>query len=266
MISLNEKTIRQQLALSSYTTPIHIHLLSSIDSTNRFLKERPKTHATEVCCAEEQTEGRGRFGRHWHSPFGKNIYFSMRLQIHADISQLSGFSLVLSMAVCATLSMIHSPHPVRIKWPNDVMWCHQKLSGNLIEVISTNPGKATDVVIGIGLNVNDTAHDEPLIDKPWCSLYDITGQQYDRNILIAQLIIQVERHLKQLIQHGFSSFLSTWQPLDYLLNQHMTVSQPMGSFSGRAQGLNNEGLLILVDDAGVTHYLSSGDTSIKAAG
>jgi BirA family biotin operon repressor/biotin-[acetyl-CoA-carboxylase] ligase len=132
--------------------------------------------------------------------------------------------------------------------------------------VSTNPGHYTDLVIGIGLNVNDTAHDEPLINKPWCSVFDITGQQYDRNILLSALIIQVKQHLQQLIKQGFSSFLPTWRPLDYLLNQYITVSQPLNLFSGKANGVNNEGYLILIDDTGVTHYLSSGDTSVNAAG
>ena len=294
MIPLNETTIREQMSSTvvpaqarihrdggsdrllrmdsclrgddKIEIPMHFHLLSSIDSTNRFLKERPPSNAIEICCAEEQTEGRGRFGRHWHSPFGKNIYCSIRLKINADMPQLSGLGLVVSMAVCAALETIPSPHPVLIKWPNDLMWCHQKLSGNLIEVVSTNPGHYTDLVIGIGLNVNDTAHDEPLINKPWCSVFDITGQKYDRNILIAALIIQVKQHLQQLIKQGFSSFLPTWRPLDYLLNQYITVSQPLNLFRGRAKGVNNEGYLILIDDHGVMHYLSSGDTSVDAAG
>ncbi len=266
MIPLNEQTVRQHLSPRPCALPVHFHLLATVDSTNRFLKERPKTKAIEVCCAETQTQGRGRFGRHWHSPFGENIYCSIRQQIDTDIYQLSGLSLVVSMAVWAALGAISRDHHVLIKWPNDLLWRDQKLSGSLIEVISTSPGGYTDVVIGIGLNVNGAVHDEPLIDKPWCSLYDITGQRYDRNILIAQIIIEVERHIQQLISHGFASFLPTWHPIDYLYHQYITVSQPTGTLSGLAHGVNEAGLLVLIDDAGTVHYLSSGDSSVRGAG
>ncbi|HBI21747.1 MAG TPA: biotin--[acetyl-CoA-carboxylase] ligase [Legionella sp.] len=266
LIPLNETTIQHHLTANACTLPIHFHLLATVDSTNRFIKERVGTKAIEVCCAETQTQGRGRFGRHWHSPFGENIYLSIRQQINADITQLSGFSLVVSMAIWAALRPISSEHQVLIKWPNDLLWQNRKLSGNLIEVISTHPGGPTDVVIGVGLNVNEAAHDEPMIDKPWCSLFDITAQRYDRNIVIAQLIIEIEQHIEQLINHGFVSFHPAWQAMDYLHHQYITVSQATGTFSGLAQGVDGSGRLILVDDANATHYLASGDTSITGAG
>lgn len=266
MIPLNETTIRNHLSKNAYALPIQFHLLETVDSTNRFIKEQLKCNTIDVCCAETQTQGRGRFGRHWHSPFGENIYCSIRQQIDADMPQLSGLSLVIGMAIHAALGPIATEHNIRIKWPNDLLWCSQKLSGILIEVISTQPGGYTDLVIGIGLNVNSTAHDEPRIDKPWCSLYDITSQRFNRNILIAQLIMEVERHLHQFISQGFASFLTQWQPIDYLYHQSITVTQPTGTLSGRAQGVNEAGLLVLVDDAGVQHELSSGDTSIRGAG
>ena len=263
LIPLNETTIRRHLASKACALPIHFHLLATVDSTNRWIKECVKTNDIHVCCAETQTQGRGRFGRHWHSPFGENIYFSIRQQMNADITQLSGFSLVVSMAVWAALRPISTEHQVLIKWPNDLIWQNRKLAGNLNEAISTRPGGPTDVVIGVGLNVNDAAHDEPMIDKPWCSLYDITGQRYDRNILIAQLIIEIERHTVQFINHGFESFLPRWQAIDYLYQQCITVSQATGTFSGLAQGVDEAGRLVLLDDANTTHYFTSGDASIK---
>ncbi len=65
---------------------------------------------------------------------------------------------------------------------------------------------------------------------------------------------------------GFASFIPTWQQVDYLYGQWITVSQPTGHLSGKASGVNEEGKLILIDEEGVTHYLFVGDTSLKKGG
>ena len=235
--------------------------MESIDSTNRFLKELPLSNAIEACCAETQTHGRGRFGRQWHSPFGKNIYFSIRWHFDCDFAQLSGLSIVVSLAVLATLNHMNI-HDVSIKWPNDLIWENKKLCGSLIEVIGER-NTGVDVVIGIGLNVNSSINELALLNRPCCSLYEITGSQWDRNTLITQLIIDLAQHLQQFTTEGFSSFINHWQQTDYLYGQRITVSQPTGYLSGTSNGVNQAGQLILMDEAGVTHFLSSGDTSLR---
>ncbi len=160
--------IQQQLSTTPFNKPINIHVLDTVDSTNRFLKDLPASDDIDVCCAETQTQGRGRFGRSWHSPYGENIYCSIRWRFDCDFSKLSGSSLVVSLAVLAALKDI-SPE-IRIKWPNDLLWHGKKLCGSLIEVVGQS-----DVVIGIGINVNAIPN-----DQSWCSLYEITGQHDDR--------------------------------------------------------------------------------------
>ncbi len=255
---LNKAIILQNLQAASFNKPVHVHVVDSLDSTNCFLKDLPASGAIEVCCAEMQTQGRGRFGRYWHSPFGENIYCSTRVHFDCDLSQLSGLSLVVSMAVLAMLEQAGVGDDVRIKWPNDVLWHDKKLCGNLIEVMVSS-----DVVIGIGLNVNSMVNEQALIDKPWCSLYEITGHHFDRNTLIAQLIIKLDQHLNQFMTHGFASFISQWQEIDYLHGQLITVSQPSGNLCGKANGVNEAGQLILIDETGLVHYLSSGETSLS---
>ncbi len=254
--------IQQNLKSAAFNKPIRIHVLDSVDSTNQFLKDLPANDSIEVCCAETQTKGRGRFGRSWHSPFGENIYFSLRWHFDCDISQLSGLGLVVSMAILAALNDADICEDVRIKWPNDLIWKNQKLCGSLIEVIGERD-VGTDVVIGIGLNVNSPINKLALRDYPCCSLYEITGTHFDRNPLIAKLIIWLDQYLQQFITKGFSSFIPIWQQADYLHGQLITVSQPTGSLSGQANGVNEAGQLILIDKMGVTHYLSSGDTSLR---
>ena len=253
---LNQTAIQQGLSSAGFHKPVQVHVLGTVDSTNRFLKDLPANNMIQVCCAETQTQGRGRFGHTWHSPLGENIYCSIRWPFDCDLSRLSGLGLIVSMAVLAILSEIDGN--IRIKWPNDLLWHEKKLCGNLVEVVGRS-----SVVIGIGLNVNSNTQLQPLFDKPWCSLYEITGKNFDRNTLIAQLIIKLETHLTQFIKHGFASFIPAWQQADYLCGKFITVSQATGHLSGKAHGVNDLGQLILIDKTGVTHYLSSGDTSLN---
>lgn len=263
---LNEANIRKRLDVENFPSSINFHLFASLDSTNRLLRELPSSPTIDVCCAEMQTHGRGRFGRHWYSPFGENIYFSSRWHFDCDLSRLSGLSLVVSLAIVSMLNDAGIEDNICVKWPNDILWQDKKLSGNLIEVIAESNSSA-DVVIGIGLNVNSNTEDaleSTSPDKPWCSLYDITGNYVDRNELVARLIIHLHQHLDDFIHNGFADFINKWQQVDYLQNKMVTVSHLSGLLKGVAKGVNETGQLILVDEMAVTHHLSSGDTSLHS--
>jgi BirA family biotin operon repressor/biotin-[acetyl-CoA-carboxylase] ligase len=263
LILLNEQQITKQLTANSFTNSFKLHLFTSIDSTNCYLKDLPTSSTLDICCAEIQTQGRGRFGRHWHSPFGENIYCSSRWSFNCDLSRLSGLSLVTSLAVLATINRINSIPEIKVKWPNDILWGAKKLCGSLIEIIAESHGNS-QVIIGIGLNVNTDTSNHPLSDKPWCSLYEIFHQQYNRNFLIADLIIQLNQYLTNFINKGFIAFIDEWNKFDYLKGKRITVSQSSGSLSGLAYGVNPASQLILVDEHGIKHELSSGDTSCWA--
>lgn len=261
MQALDEQLIRHYLANKPFTKALDFHLFASIDSTNRFLKDFSHGTSLTICCAETQTNGRGRFGRHWISPFGENIYFSSRWELHCCLSHLSGLSLVVGLAILASLHDSNIQENLQLKWPNDVLWGDKKLCGILIEIIAETNGCA-QVIIGIGINVNTATQHEILIGKPWCSLYEITGHHFDRNVILANLIYQLDRHLEQFLQQGFAAFSSHWQEVDYLLGKQIAVAQPNGLITGQACGVNELGQLCLKDEQGTLHYLSSGDASL----
>lgn len=266
---LDEECIVQELKTQQCGTPFKLHVFSSIHSTNRYLKELPSNSALDICCAEVQTQGKGRFGRYWHSPFGENIYCSSRWSLDCDLAKLSGLSLVCSLAVLATIQALHpSPHS-KIKWPNDILWHDKKLCGSLIEINAESNGQS-QIIIGIGLNVNSDTQNNPLNDtdllsnRPWCSLYELTQKYHNRNKLIASLIVNLERYLNRFIKHDLSVFLDEWQQHDYLYGQEIRVNQLLETLSGIARGINQAGQLIVEDQQGIRHLLSSGDTSLKS--
>ncbi|MDI9817780.1 MULTISPECIES: biotin--[acetyl-CoA-carboxylase] ligase [unclassified Legionella] len=261
VVMLDEIAIRQHLANKQFKKALNFNLFTTIDSTNRYLKELPHSESLEICCAEMQTHGRGRLGRSWVSPFGENIYFSGRWELNCCLSNLSGLSLVTGLAILASLKESGIQQQIKLKWPNDLLWGDKKLCGILIDVLAETNGCA-QIIIGIGLNVNTNTLKHPLPDKPWCSLYEVTGKHHDRNQLIANLIYQLDQYLDRFLQSGFSVFMPEWREVDYLYDKFITASQLTGTISGKACGINESGQLALKDNRGTITFLSSGDTSL----
>lgn len=255
---LNETEIRR--FIPTLDMPVCIDVLDCIDSTNSYLKRRPSSERIQICCAETQTQGRGRFGRTWYSPSGENIYFSARFRLEGDAALLSGLSLVSSLAVIHTLKTFLPNAPLFIKWPNDIIWQDKKLSGSLIELIIGH--HYTDVIIGIGINVNADTKSHAFNEKPWCSLYDISGIIHHRNAIIGHLIEHLYHHFIQLTTSGLEPFLKSWETVDYLSGRETTVLSQGHTITGEVMGIDKSGRLVLKETESQIHYLSSGETSL----
>jgi BirA family biotin operon repressor/biotin-[acetyl-CoA-carboxylase] ligase len=240
---------------------IDLICLDIIDSTNAFLKTHAPTQAMTFCCAEAQTAGRGRLGRTWVSPYGENIYVSLRLSMHLPLTQLHHLSLIVGLACVSALQHLPLPHPIQIKWPNDLMVQEKKLGGILIEILNADK-KQTELVIGIGINVNQT----PLLEddnRAITSLFSLTQQVYDRNILIGGLIHSLLDFLSSYEQHGWERFSPNWEQVDALFGVDLILQRANQTISGVAQGVNEQGQLIILDEHGVTHEVSSGEVIIS---
>lgn len=245
--------------LSSFTA----HVFASIDSTNQFLKKLPEDSNLHFCCAETQTAGRGRFNRQWFSPCAENVALSLRFQLPNH--PLSGLSLVVGLSVCTTLQKLNIYEDIQIKWPNDILWKGKKLCGILIELQKMSY-KNIQTIIGIGLNVNFDTQSHPLQEKAWCSMYEITQKRFDRNALIAELIVQLYGDIQLFLKEGLSVFLKDLQKMDGLINQSITVLQHNLPLKGIARGINKQGELLLEDEQGQLHMLSSGEASLRHSG
>lgn len=256
---ISSSSIQNILTPLNVKTPFELHIFNEIDSTNRFLKEFSTENRDMIpcCIAEMQTKGRGRFGKEWFSPFGENIYCSCRFKFSTELHALSGLGLIVSLAILAMLKEVIAMDDLLIKWPNDVLWQHKKLCGTLIELVETN-----EIIIGIGINVNSILPPAPDPNKPWCSLYEITGVILDRNTLIAHLLYTLQLYVERFMQYGLESFIDEWDTVDYLKGQKVSILNQNKAITGIAEGINNLGQLILVDSERKMHHLTSGDASI----
>ena len=257
---LNQDKILKQIKDSHN---VNLELFESIESTNQYcLDNNNYNHnQVDVCLAEFQSLGKGRLGRQWLSPFGQNLCLSLSTTINTDLSNLGGLSLAISLAVVETLKQITKNDEIKVKWPNDIIYKKQKLSGNLIQIISEQNGTCK-IVIGVGINVNSDPKIEVLhnINQAWTSLKEITKQNIDRNILAAKLINNILDHLNLFIKDGFESFISQWEKNDFFFNKEISLIHKDKVIVGLEKGIDKHGHLLL-EVNGKTQSYSCGETS-----
>ena len=174
------------------------HHLQQIDSTNAYLQRQQSEHDIRnwVVSADEQTAGKGMGSNGWESETGKNLTFSLAL----DMSFLPAerqflLSKAVALGLIQTLDGLLPAEKLHIKWPNDIYFENRKLAGILIN--STIKSNMMDVSnVGIGLNVNQMRfHDWPT--RP-VSLKMITGKDYELQPLLEQIAEHLLIKVKQL--------------------------------------------------------------------
>lgn len=243
---------------------IELTVLESIDSTNNYFKTQPKTPTIKCCLSEQQTQGRGRLNRVWHSPFGKNLYLSCYYPFQKDISELAGLSLVVGLSILATLRTLGIYNGIYTKWPNDVLCRDKKIAGILIDVQAESHGMI-DVTIGVGLNVNMLPIDEEAtndISQAWTSLSEETGTSWDRNHVAAILLEHLFAYVHRFEQQGFMVFIDEWMSADGLMKKIVTLNYMNNFITGEVVGVNPQGhLLLRLPDESIRSF-SSGDVTL----
>ena len=170
-----------------------------LNSTNVYLYDKiSEKHdiSDTVVVAAHQTEGRGMDKNRWESEAGKNLLFSIALNVNfLEASNQFKISQAVSVAIVETLSQFIDNQKLSIKWPNDIYFGDKKLAGMLIQ--NTVEGRMMGVsIIGIGLNVNQLSFSKD-IPNP-ISLKMITGKDFDLENLLNLLIINIKKSVESL--------------------------------------------------------------------
>lgn len=229
-----------------------VEVLPSIDSTNTELMRRARSCllAPVLLAAEEQTAGRGRMGKAWHSRAGQSLTFSLALPL-APASWLG-----LSLAV--GVSLAESLHPdLRLKWPNDLWWQQRKLGGILVETASRGDDAAglRTVVIGVGLNIARPV-DAAVADSP-TAIAPAGLAELHRGITVGEALARVvpalARDLLRFEADGFATFAERFARRDALRSLSLRLSD---GTQGIGAGVDATGALLLHTPQGkmiVTH-------------
>jgi BirA family biotin operon repressor/biotin-[acetyl-CoA-carboxylase] ligase len=160
-------------------------------STQRLLGP-DDTEGTTVA-TDLQTQGRGRLGRTWETPSGRALLFSVLLHPRPPLVIWPELSLVAGDAV-ATALREQSMVAAELSHPNDVLIEGRKVAGILPEASAADASSRSRIVLGIGINVNQTNEELPAdTPKPPTSLRIETGREWPRAPLLAAILLELER-------------------------------------------------------------------------
>jgi BirA family biotin operon repressor/biotin-[acetyl-CoA-carboxylase] ligase len=233
---------------------------SEVSSTNDELK---KIAAQEpegtLILAEVQVGGRGRMARKWHSPFG-GLWVSLSLKPKMAPSEAPKLTLMTAVAVTKAIREFTGLNAV-IKWPNDVLVAGRKVAGILTEM-AAEADRIDYLVFGIGINLNLKLADLPVsLRKEAGSLMAEYGAPIPRADFLAYLLKVLEDEYEYLLESGFGKLLQEWREYDGTRGRRVQIETPEGKIEGVAQGIDDEGSLIVEVD-GERRRVRSGSVSM----
>jgi BirA family biotin operon repressor/biotin-[acetyl-CoA-carboxylase] ligase len=280
----------------------HVEIHDTLGSTNdraAELARDPQIELPALVATRLQTAGRGRGSNKWVSAEGA-LTFSVLLdptKLGISAANWPRLSLATAVAVCDAISIelnitseragaspppfgvadaparsISKFHRLAIKWPNDVMLDGSKLCGILIE----SPGGAAPakdrLIIGIGINVNNSWHDLPAARNlaqhgtkaaNAIALCDVTGRAHALQQLLPEVLRALQTRITQLSLHD-QQLPAAWKRLCWLTEQGVEVQSNGNSIAGVCLGIDNDGTLVVENVLGI-HRIRSGSARIIAS-
>lgn len=240
-------------------------LLDEVDSTNdeaarELAADRPAPFAI---LARRQTQGRGRFGRSWHSADNGNLYASFAFRPRVPPASMQTFTLWMGANVCEAIANFTGLRP-GLKWPNDLVFDGRKAGGMLTEA-RVDADQIRDLVFGLGLNVNSPASGWPdLLARRAVSLAELAGAPLDFNRLTAALIGRVLLAYQSFVDGEHErKFAELWHRYDTLRGQRAAVLEGGSRHVGSVTGIDDEGALVLRDDRGRSRRFRAGEVTLE---
>ena len=251
----NSDVLSKQGIAYYLTEEIDIFSYKTIDSTNTQMKKLAinggKNHS--VIVSEEQSAGRGRFGRSFYSPAQKGVYMSVLLKTGDSLQNATMITIKTAVAVRRAIAKLYDIE-VAIKWGNDLYYRGKKVCGILSEAISDfESGMIEAIIIGIGINVS--TDNFPL---EIASIATSLGlQEANRNQFIAEILNQ----LFAIIDEDFKLVLNEYRMASCVLHKQITFNQKGEQFTGLVREINDLGNLV-VSSNGAEMVLTAGEVSI----
>lgn len=227
-------------------------VLDRVAGTNAWLVERAAAGAPdgEAVLAHEQSEGRGRHGRHWHSPRG-NLHLSALLRPDTAPDTVGQIGMLAALAIAEALP---GALAARLKWPNDVLVADRKIAGVLVET-GLEAGRIQWAVIGMGVNLA-THPDIP--DRPATSLAALGHAPPSPADFAAIVLDHLAARMESWRVHGFAAQREAWLARGPAPGAAIGVRLPQGSVAGSFAGLDTMGALLLETTTG-RRTLAAGD-------
>ncbi len=220
----------------------HAELGSTNDRAHAWLASPNGPPDGSLITADAQTAGRGRLGRVWSSPAGRDLYASVILRCGRPPAGLGALSLAVGVGLreglLRGLAGCSGLPELGLKWPNDVLLGGRKLAGILCE--SRWRGGEVDVVVGFGVNVHRRLDEfDPELRERATSLaiHIADDRRPGRAAILAAILAELERWLDRFFVGGFAAIRSHYEPHSVVLGREVWVDQPSPSGVQRVAAL-----------------------------
>jgi len=259
---LNEHEISSRL--NDKNLSFDVIYKKSTDSTNNDAKKYVGKNNFSVIVAEEQTAGKGRYGRSFHSPNSGGLYFTLKINQNNDdlnIDSLTFFPLIAATAASLAVSSLYGVE-LSIKWPNDLLYKtdagYKKICGILTEAsIEAESRSVSYVIVGIGLNVNNNISDFPDdIKNTASSLKTISDKTYNR----ADILCEIIDYFIKLMNIPREKLLDEYRK-KLLTGINISFAQNGRIYKGKAKDINESGNLIAILENGEETVIQSGEVN-----
>lgn len=237
----------------------NVYCFETIDSTNNYAKKDiEKLFHGDIIIADEQLKGRGRMDKVFYSPKESGIYMTFVLKENIFPDSIKLLSLGISNAVCRAIEEETGIIP-ELTW-NDIRVGEKKVCGILTEYsVEVETGKAEYLIVGIGINVNNTEFPKELRDKV-TSLRIFSGQEINRKNLIISILNEIEKIVqnKKYISQR-KKILYEYMEKTKLLNKKVEVKVIDKKIIGTVRGINDRGGLIIIKENGRKEIIYNGE-------
>jgi len=236
-----------------------IEILSTVNSTNQYLKEVDATNIDSgfVVIADEQTSGRGRRGRAFISLKSQGVYFSILLKLGSKQQDTRLLTICAAVAVSKAIEKICGIR-ADIKWVNDIFCDGKKICGILTEAtISGELLEVSSVIVGIGINTGSVPVELADIAT---SILEVSGIRGIRNQLITEVLNEFESVIVDYTEHG-----KTQEILDYYTSRLFIIGKQVylpditHNYSATVIGISDIGALIVKNDKGDVQHITTGE-------
>jgi len=235
-----------------------------IDSTNNYAKKIANEgcpHGT-VIVAERQTMGRGRVGRQWQSDNSGGLWFSIVVRPDMEPERVQVITLAASVAVVEGIRKELGVN-CGIKWPNDIILNSSKLGGILTE-LSAEPGHVNYIVVGIGINVNQSLSDFDIeLQNKATSIFISTGKQCSRVKLLGSILRSFEEIYCTLLEGRAEEIINKWNSYSVTIGKEVKIFIKNIEYIGTAQSIASDGKLVVKCKDGKTMNVSAGEVQVR---
>lgn len=241
-----------------------IRVFEQTTSTNDVVEKLARDGVKEgaVVFAESQTKGRGRLGRKWMSPGRKGLWFSVLLRPNLRPQETTQLTVVAATALWRAIHAQTGISP-EIKWPNDILIHGKKVVGILTE-LSAEVDRVKHVILGIGVDVNQTAGDFPAeLRKIATSLRIESGKTIPRAELATAILHELDDDYARIGSGKFAEVADEWEQRCTTIGQQVIVVVGDRKIRGRAEALGDDGALLVRTEHGHLERILGGDVTLE---